>query len=155
MTPNASPFVLAFSCTLAVAPAAKAQELPRHVRITVGTAAAEARWEGSPERLSPDSLYLRVRGADTVAVFSRTAIRSAERRRVVNSGRIVGAGCVAGGVALGALGYFGTHDPDSPGLEKTFGLIGLGVGCLVGGAGGIIVSAVRGHGWEPWTLPTS
>lgn len=143
-------------CTTAGLPSvANAQEAPRQVRFVTATVAGDLRWQGYLEQVTPDSLRLRVRGTDTIAAFSRSSIRSVERERLVHPGRAVGVGCLAVGAALGALGYFGTHDPDSPGLEKIAGALGLGVGCVVGAAGGFIVSAVRGRGWEPWLLPDS
>ena len=75
-------------------------------------------WQGSLERLTPDSLYLRVRGSDTVAVFSRLAVDSVERQRLVKVPKAVAIGCITAGGALGALGYFGTHDPDTLGWRK-------------------------------------
>lgn len=131
---------------------AHAQGVPQEVRF-LSQGPRGDRWQGRLERLTRDSLYLRVRGSDTVLAFSRLAVDSVERSRLVRIPTAVAIGCVAVGGALGALGYFGTHDPDSPGLEKTAGAVGLVVGCGVGAIGGLIVSAVRAHQWEPWTLP--
>jgi len=143
------------SLILGLASTVDAQEVPRQVRFTTTAGGGDHRWQGRFERLTRDSLYIGPFGTDTTAAFSRTAIGSLERGRLVHSGRAAGIGCLALGAALGALGYFGTHDPDSPGLEKTAGVLGLAVGCGVGAVGGFLVSVVRGHGWEPWTPPDS
>jgi hypothetical protein len=128
------------------------QDLSRQVRFIGASASRVQRWQGYIERVTPDSLYLRVRGTDSTATFLRSSISSLERERIVNTGAVVGAGCLAVGVPLGALGYFGTHDPDSPGLQKVAGALGFVVGCGAGAVGGLIVSAVRAHGWEAWTI---
>jgi hypothetical protein len=128
------------------ASAANAQELSRQVRFITASVAGDQQWQGYLERLTPDSLQLRVRGTDTIAAFSRPAVRSVERERVVNPGSAARVGCVTVGAALGALGFFGTHDPDSPGLEKTLGVLGLAVGCAGGAVGGLVVSATRSRG---------
>ena len=146
--------VLLYS-TLGLGSAANAQDMARQVRFSTTSAAGDRRWQGHVERLTPDSLYLRVRGTDTIAAFPRKVIRSVERERRVHAGRAAGVGCLTLGAGLGALGYFGTHDPDSPGLEKTAGVLGLVVGRGVGAVGGLIVSAVRSHEWEPCVLPDS
>lgn len=123
------------------------------MRVVAAGADGDRRWQGFVERLTGDSLYLRLLGTDSIAAFSRNAIRSVERRNPSRPGRAVGIGCLALGGALGALGYFGTHDPDSPGLEKTAGVLGLAAGCGLGAVGGLVVSAVRHRDWEPWILP--
>src|SRR5215475_11301588 len=114
------------------ASAAHAQELSRQVRFITASVVGEQQWQGYLERLTPDSLQLRVRGTDTIAAFSRRAVRSVEREIIINPGRAASVGCVTVGGALGALGFFGTHDPDSPGLEKTLGVLGFAVGCVGG-----------------------
>jgi len=139
--------------TVWLASAVKAQDLSRQVRFVTASVAGEQRWQGYVERLTPDSLQLGVRGTDTIAAFSRPAVRSVERERVINPRRAAGVGCATVGTALGALGFFGTHDPDSLGLEKTLGVLGFAVGCAGGAVGGLIVSATRSHGWESWALP--
>jgi len=131
---------------------ASAQSDPQEVRF-LEEGGRGGHCQGYLERLTHDSLYLCVRGTDTVAAFSRLAIDSVERRRLVKVPRAVAIGCVAVGGPLGALGYFGTHDPDSPGIEKTVGAVAFVVGCGVGAIGGAIVSAVHGDRWERWTLP--
>jgi hypothetical protein len=143
------------SMTAGLAPAANAQDALRQIRFITASGVGDHRWQGYIERLTPDSLHVRVRGTDTVAAFSRAVVRSVERERESHPGRAAGIGCLAVGTALGALGYFGTNDPDSPGLEKVAGVLGLGVGCALGAVGGVIVSAVRSRGWEPWLLPDS
>jgi hypothetical protein len=134
---------------------ADAQEPYRRVRFTTADSAGIQRWEGFLEGLTRDSLYVRFRDADSISAFSRTAIGSVERQRDIHPLRSVGIGCLAVGAPLGALGYFGTHDPDSPGLEKIAGVLAFGVGCVAGGFGGLIVTAVHHDGWERWSLPDS
>ena len=129
-----------------------AQGVPQEVRF-LAQGERGGHWQGHLERLTRDSLFLRLRGTDSVAAFSRLAVDSVERRRLVKVPRAVGIGCLAVGGPLGALGYFGTHDPDSPGIEKTVGAVAFVVGCGVGAIGGAIVAAVHGPRWEPWTLP--
>lgn len=141
--------------TPALAPAAIAQDPYRPIRFTTADTAGVHHWQGFFEGLTPDSLYIRFRDADSISAFSRSAIGSVERQREIHSLRTVGIGCLAVGAPLGALGYFGTHDPDSPGLEKIAAVLGFGAGCLAGGVGGLIVSAVRRNGWERWALPDS
>jgi len=137
------------------ASAANAQGLSRQVRFITASAAGAQQWQGYLERLTLDSPQLRVRGTDTIAAFSRLAVRSVERERIVNPRRAAGVGCVTAGAALGPLGFFGTHDPDSPGLEKILGVLGFAVGCAGCTVGGLIVSAARSRGWESWALPDS
>ena len=144
--------VLPASIAAAVAPAAGAQSSPQEIRFLSQTGQS-GYWHGYLERLTPDSLYLRVYGRDSIAAFSRLAVDSVQRPRLVKVPRAVGIGCLALGGPLGALGYFGTHDPDSPGIEKTVGAVAFVVGCGVGAIGGAIVAAVHGNQWEPWTLP--
>ena len=141
--------VTVFCTTIGTARAARAQL----VRFVADSRDGSDRWTGYVERLTRDSLYLRCCHVDSVAVFPRTALRSVERQRVVNVKRAVGVGCLAVGGPLAALGYFGTHDPDSPGLEKTVGAVAGVVGCAVGAVGGLLVSAARADKWEPWPLP--
>ena len=136
---------------LTVASSASAQDASRQIRFNVDA----RQWQGFIERLTPDSLYLRVRGTDSIGAFSRSAISSVERERVSHPGAAAGIGCLAIGAPLGALGYFGTHDPDSPGIEKVAGVLGFGVGCVVGALGGFLLETVSSHGWEPWPLPNS
>src|SRR6476661_6692173 len=121
--------MLALSALGVLASAAGAQELTRQVRFIGGSPSGGVQqWQGYIERLTPDSLYLRVRGTDSVAAFLRTGISSVERERSVSLAAGAGVGCLAVGVPLGALGYFGTHDPDSPGIEKVAGVLGFAVG---------------------------
>jgi hypothetical protein len=134
---------------------ANAQEVPRHIRFVTASASGDIRWEGYLERLTPDSLRLRVSNGDTSATIVRTAIRTVERELPVREGHAAGIGCLTGGLALGALGYFGTRDPDSPGLENTAGALGAAVGCGLGVVGGLLVSAVHSQRWEAWSLPDS
>jgi len=149
------PLLAALVTAAASAHAAIAQDPYRPIRFTTSDTAGVHRWQGFFEGLTPDSLYMRFRDADSISAFSRSAIGSVERQREIHSLRGVGIGCLAVGAPLGALGYFGTHDPDSPGLEKIAGVLGFGAGCVAGGIGGLIVSAVRRNGWEPWPLPDS
>ena len=143
------------NATVVFASAANAQDVTRQIRFIAPDAGGDHQWQGYIERLTPDSLHLHARGTDTIAAFSRTAVRSVERERVVHPGRAAGIGCLAVGSAFGGLGYFGTHAPDSPGLEKVVGVLGFGVGCGLGAAGGFVVSGVRARGWDPWLLPDS
>jgi len=150
--------IIGLVCTaISLAPDARAQDASRHdlsrqVRFIGPSASGVQRWEGYIERVTSDSLYLRVRGTDSTATFLRSSISSLERERVVNVGAAVGTGCLAVGVPLGALGYFGTHDPDSPGIEKLVGAVSFVAGCGIGAIGGLIVSGIRAHGWEAWTI---
>jgi len=131
------------------------QEAPSRVRFVATGAMEDVRWQGAFERLTTDSLYIRVRVADTMAAFSRTTIRSVERDAPTRAGRTAGIGCLVLGTALGAQGYFGTHDPDSPGLENRIGVLSFVVGCAVGAFFGPIVSGNHGEHWQPWVLPDS
>jgi opacity protein-like surface antigen len=153
--PWRSPLLAVLLATPALAPAAIAQDPYRPIRFTTADTAGVHRWQGFFEGLTADSLYMRFRDADSISAFSRSAIGSVERQREIHALRGVGIGCLAVGAPLGALGYFGTHDPDSPGLEKIAGVLGFGTGCVAGGIGGLIVSAVRRNGWERWPLPDS
>ncbi|CAN5919676.1 hypothetical protein BH11GEM1_BH11GEM1_21280 [soil metagenome] len=138
------------------APRTSAQGLPQQVRFTTADSSGDRRWQGRLERLTFDSLQLRVGGADTIAAFSRSAVHSVARQhRALTPARAAGAGCLTGGVVLSALGFFGTHDPDSPGLEKLAGVLGLVVGCGAGAGVGFVVSLARGERWEAWVLPDS
>jgi len=148
-------FLAILLATGALAPAAIAQDPSRPIRFTTADAAGVHHWEGFFEGLTPDSLFVRFRDADSVSAFARSAIGSVERQREIHGLRNVGIGCLAVGAPLGALGFFGTHDPDSPGLEKIAGVLGFGAGCVAGGIGGLVVSAVRRNGWERWSLPDS
>jgi len=134
---------------------ASAQDVPRHIRFVTTAAAGDVRWEGDLEWLTPDSLGLRLRDADTTAVFPRTLIGSVERERPVHQGQAAGVGCLTGGIALGVLGLVGTHDPDSPGLETKVGAFGAVVGCGLGAVGGLLISATHRDTWDPWPLPDS
>ena len=131
---------------------ANAQDVPRHIRFATVTAAGDVRWDGDLEWLTPDSLGLRVREADTIAVFPRTLIGSVERERPVHQGQAAGVGCFTGGIALGVLGLVGGRDPDSPGLETKVGAFGAVVGCGLGAVGGLLVAATHRDTWDPWSL---
>jgi hypothetical protein len=150
------PGIGVFLCmTLGLASALGAQSIHRQVRFLTDSDGGIRKWQGYVTELTPDSLRLRVGGSDSIVVFSRSAIRSVEREPPDRSERAAGVGCLIGGGVLGALGYFGTHDPDSPGLEKQVGVLALVVGCAVGGVGGLIVDAVQPKSWEAWVLPDS
>jgi len=139
----------------ALARSAEAQAGPQ-VRFTTTDSTGNHEWTGRLEWVTPDSLRVVVPGTDKIVAFSRAVVRGVERRRwTVSPARAAGIGCLATGAALGALGYFGTHDPDSPGLEKIAGVIGAVGGCAAGALGGLVTSAVRGHRWESWSLPDS
>ena len=143
------------SAMVALGVGANAQDVPWHIRFVTVTAAGDVRWEGDLEWLTPDSLGLRVRDADTIAVFSRTLIGSVERERPVHEGQAAGVGCLTGGIALGLLGLVGTRDPDSPGLETKVGAFGAVVGCGLGAVGGLLISATHHDTWDPCSLPDS
>lgn len=148
--------ISAFLCLSAgLARSATAQAGPQ-VRFTTVDSTGNREWTGRVEWVTPDSLHVLVHDADKIVAFSRPVVRGVERRRwKVSPARAAGIGCLATGAALGALGYFGTHDPDSPGLEKPIGVISAVVGCGAGAVGGLVTSAVRGHRWESWSLPDS
>jgi len=148
-------FLLAGVCAAAAASIANAQEPYRRVRFTTADSTGLQRWEGFLEGLTRDSLYVRFRDADSTSAFSRAAIGSVERQRDIHPLRNVGIGCLAVGVPLGAIGYSGFRDPDSPGLQKTVGVLGFALGCIAGGIGGLIVSAAHHDGWEAWQPPDS
>jgi len=153
-----SAWIIGLLCaTVASAPEARAQDLPKQVRFITADFTGEHRWRGRLERLTPDSLELRVSGADTIAAFSRTAVRFAERQHLALSpGRAAGVGCLTVGAALGAVGFLGpNHSGDYSGLKNIAGVFGLVAGCGVGAVGGLLVSAARGQRWEPWLLPVS
>ena len=143
--------IIALCSALGLASTASAQDTSVQIRFTVGD--ESNRRQGYIDRLTLDSLYLRVRGTDTTAAFARKSIRSLEREHRSHPARAAGIGCLAVGVPLGAFIFSGTHDPDSPGLEKIFGVLGFGVGCGVGALGGSILSLSRRSEWEPWILP--
>jgi hypothetical protein len=141
--------------TAALAPVAVAQDPYRPIRFTTADTAGVYQWQGLFERLTRDSLFIRLRDADSISAFSRLSIGSVERQRDIHSLRTVGIGCVALGALLGGIGYSATRDPDSPGLQKTVAGLAFGAGCAVGGLGGLIVAAAHHDGWERWTLPDS
>ena len=143
------------SAMVALGVGANAQDVPWHIRFVIVAAPGDVRWEGDLEWLTPDSLGLRLRDADSTAVFPRTLIGSVERERPVHQGQAAGVGCLTGGIALGVLGLVGTHDPDSPGLETNVGALGAVVGCGLGAVGGLLISATHHGTWEPWSLPDS
>lgn len=151
-----SAWIIGLLCASAgLARSATAQAGPQ-VRFNTADSAGDHEWTGRLAWVTPDSLHVLVHGADKIVAFSRAVVRGVERRRwKVLPTRAAGIGCLATGAALGALGYFGTHDPDSPGLEKTIGVIGAVAGCAAGAVGGLVTSAVRGHRWESWSLPDS
>jgi hypothetical protein len=153
---NRSARAIGLVCALAaLARSAAAQKLPQ-IRFTMVDASGHHEWSGGVAWVSRDSLHLFVDSSGRIAAFSRSSVSGVERRRwKVSPAKAAGIGCLVTGGALGALGYFGTHDPDSPGLEKTIGVIGAVVGCGAGAIGGLVTSAVRGHRWEPWALPDS
>lgn len=149
------PAIGVFLCmTLGLASALGAQSVPPQVRFLTASDGGNRKWQGYITELTPDSLRLRVGGTDSMVVFSRSVIHSVERQHP-ESGRAVGMGCLTVGGLFGAVGYFGTHDPDSPGIEKQVGVLALVVGCVVGGVGGLIVDTVQHRSWEPWVLPES
>lgn len=90
-----------------------------------------------------------------MATFARNGISTVEREPPVRSERAVKVGCLGVGALLGVIGYFGTHDPDSPGLEKTVGALSLAVGGVVGAVGGLLGAVVQNKDWEAWVLPDS
>ena len=148
--------LFAIVCATSLIPrAADAQEPYRRVRFSTADSSGVQHWEGFLERLTKDSLYVRFRDADSISAFSRTVIFSVERQRDIHPLRRVGIGCLAVGAALGAVGYSASRDPDSPGIEKVAGVLGFGVGCIAGGFGGLLLTAIDHDGWEPWTLPDS
>ena len=141
--------------TVGLAPMVGAQEAPGQIRFTTSGAGEAVHWQGDFVRLTPDSLQIRVRGADTLAAFSRVVVRGVEREDAAQPGKAAGVGCLFVGAILGAVGYFATHDQDAPGLDRAAGVLGAVVGCGVGAIGGLIGSAVTERRWEPWPLPDS
>lgn len=112
-------------------------------------------WSGTIERLTPDSLYLRVAQADTVAAFSRANVGEVQRLRPpLSRGQAMKTGCVVGAVALAVYGVASSHDPDSPGVaEVTGAAVGAVIGCGVGALMGAIFSSGSREAWERYTLP--
>lgn len=135
--------------------AARAQERPRQVRLTTADSVGERRWTGYVQRLTRDSIELRVSptGPDTIVTFSRTAIHLAERRTAgVSKQRAAIVGCAIGAAALGAAGFAGPDKSgDYSGMKKINGVSGIVLGCPAGAIVGVLVS--RGQKWESWRLP--
>lgn len=148
-----SPIIALLLMMVGLAPDARAQDHHEHVRFMAADSTGDHRWEGRLEQLTFDSLKVRVGGADTIATFSRAVVHSVERQvRARTRSAAAGMGCLIGGVALGALGYLGGHDPDSPGFENLVGAVGFFVGCGAGAVVGLVASLLRGERWEAWAL---
>jgi hypothetical protein len=140
------------SLAIAQALAAQAPVPDYQVRVTVRDRAGDTRAVGRLTAVTPDSLMLRVAQRDSLVAIDRRTVKRVERRRHdVSIVRAAGFGCLAVGGVLALLGSQ-THDPDSPGIEKAFAVLGFVVGCGVGALGGAVVGLVMRHGWEEVTL---
>lgn len=120
------------------------------IRFTVVSNGAERQWTGLLEKLSDDSIFVRVVGVDTLVPFARNDLRTLERwHRAVSRGRGAKIGCLVVGASLGVLTLLATTGSELKGL--TF--VGLVVGCGVGALGGVIAGAGSREWWGPFELP--
>lgn len=130
-------------------------ELRRLIRITAVDAGGERRWTGYIERLTRDSIELRLVpvAPDTFVTLSRSAIRLAERQTpAVSKQRAALVGCAMGGAVLGAVGFSGPDQSgDFSGMKKVNGVLGTIVGCPIGAVVAVLVSP--GQRWEIFLLP--
>jgi hypothetical protein len=139
--------------TFGVASASNAQDTPQKVRITSVDANGEHRWQGYVARLTPDSVYLRIGGADSIAAIPRKWIHTYERERPARPARAAGIGCLSVAGAIGALGFLGAKGSSDPGPGYMITMIASGVGCGLGALGGLVVSAARVNEWSTWEIP--
>jgi hypothetical protein len=123
------------------------------VRVTLRDGPGERRLVGHLTAVTRDSLILHVTELNSVARINRTNVIRIERQvREMSVGKSAAVGCLALG---GTLGLFGSqvHDPDSPGIEKAFAVVGLVVGCGLGGLGGAGLGLLSRHqSWEEITV---
>ena len=134
---------------------AGALEPPTKVRITTVDSSGQRRWTGYVQRLTRDSIELRVvSGApDRVVTLPRSAIRLTERQTpAVSRQRAALVGCAMGGGVLGTVGFSGPDQSgDFSGMKKVNGVLGIILGCPVGAVVAVLVS--RGQKWESFLLP--
>jgi hypothetical protein len=116
-------------------------------------------WSGRLERATPESLFVRPVGADTLAPFSRVSVDALERaRRGRNPLLIGGFTCAAVGSVLAVLGSAidlreGPPSSDLPGRTRWRGArVGFALGCGLGFLVGA-VNADKHTRWEPWQVP--
>ena len=129
-------------------------QIPDHpVRVTLRDGSGEQRLVGRLTAVTPDSLMLHVIESDSVAKIDRsTVIRVERQRRDISVRRTAKIGCLTVGGILGLLGSQAT-DPDSPGIENAFAVVGLALGCGLGAAGGAGLAVIqRRNSWEEFTL---
>jgi hypothetical protein len=143
-------FMVAALSSLAIAQALPAQaSVPDYqVRVTFRDSTGDKRAVGRLTAVTHDSLMLRVAQGDSLVAIDRRTVKRVERRRHdVSIVRAAGIGCLAVGGVL-ALLVSQEHDPDSPGIEKAFAVLGFVVGCGVGALGGAVIGLIGRHGWE-------
>lgn len=123
------------------------------VRVTLRDGSGEQRLVGRLTAVTPDSLMLHVVENDSVAKIDRsTVIRVERQRRDISVRKTAAIGCLTVGGILGLLGSQAT-DPDSPGIEKAFAVVGLALGCGLGAAGGAGLALIeRRKSWEEFTV---
>ena len=121
------------------------------VRVTVQRAGVTSRETGWLMFVTPDTVGVQLSRQQSLRVARTDVARLERRRRNVSIGKAMGLGCLAGGAALGGLGIV-SHDPDSPGIEQTLAVVGLMVGCVGGGAVGLVGGVAARGPWEDVAL---
>jgi hypothetical protein len=101
--------------------------------------------------VTPVTVGVQLSRQQSLHVARTDVARLERRRRSVSIGKAMGLGCLAGGAALGGWGLT-ARDPDSPGIEQTLAVVGLVVGCVGGGAAGLVGGVVARGPWEEVAL---
>jgi hypothetical protein len=121
------------------------------VRFTFASDGAQQRWTGLLERVTRDSIVLRVAGADTLALFPRTGLKRLQRHRTMSVGRNAGRGCLVVGAFAGVLGVLMVMEGDE--FAAPFPLVSAALGCGLGALAGVVTGALYREWWEPFELP--
>jgi hypothetical protein len=119
------------------------------VRVTLQDSLGMHRVFGLVTGLTADSVTIRSLDDDYRVAISRRAVVRVERQlphTSIQKAALVG--CLAFGGVLGLAGSQ-ERDPDSPGIEKAFAVLGFGLGCAVGGLGGMGVGLLESR--QSWT----
>jgi hypothetical protein len=124
---------------------------PRHIRfVTVETDGTSRRVVGFLRGVTPDSIGIRLDGADSVAKFARLTIVDLEEEHRFAQQRAVSIGCVIAGGVLAVVGYRDARKSDGvvsqPEGAVVAGTVGCGVGALIG-----VVLAHQSQ-WRPIVL---